>query len=59
MLYDREARYLQLVEAAQDLGIATFGFAVGAGPLQDPQDRAIVRTTLNRMTDLIVRDQES
>ena len=60
VLYDREARrYLQLVEAAQDRDIATFGFAVGAGPLQDPEDRAIVRTTLNRMTDLVVRDQES
>jgi polysaccharide pyruvyl transferase CsaB len=60
VLYDREARrYLQLVEVAQDRGIATFGFAVGAGPLQDPEDRAIVQTTLNRMTDLVVRDQES
>jgi polysaccharide pyruvyl transferase CsaB len=60
VLYDREARrYLHLVAAAQDRGIATFGFAVGAGPLQDPEDRAIVRTTLNRMTDLVVRDQES
>jgi hypothetical protein len=59
-LYDREARrYLQLVEAAQERGIGTFGFAVGAGPLQDPEDREIVRTTLNRMTDLVVRDQES
>jgi polysaccharide pyruvyl transferase WcaK-like protein len=60
VLYDGEApRYLQLVEAVQDCGIATFGFAVGAGPLRDPQDRAIVRTILNRMTDLVVRDQES
>jgi polysaccharide pyruvyl transferase CsaB len=60
VLYDREARrYLQLVETAQERGIGTFGFAVGAGPLQDPEDRAIVRTTLNRMTDLVVRDQES
>ncbi|MGH3787742.1 MAG: polysaccharide pyruvyl transferase family protein [Pseudonocardiaceae bacterium] len=60
VLYDREARrYLQLVGAAQDHGISTFGYAVGAGPLQDPEDRVIVRTTLNRMTDLVVRDQES
>jgi polysaccharide pyruvyl transferase CsaB len=60
VLYDREARrYLQLVEAAQDRDIATFAFAVGAGPLQDPEDCAIARTTLNRMTDLVVRDQES
>ena len=60
VLYDREARrYLQLVAAAQDRGIPTFGYALGAGPLQEPEDRAIVRTTLNRMTDIVVRDQES
>lgn len=60
VLYDREARrYLQLVAAAQERGIPTFGYAVGAGPLQDPEDRAIVRETLNRMTDLVVRDEES
>ncbi|MDQ4102780.1 MAG: polysaccharide pyruvyl transferase family protein [Actinomycetota bacterium] len=60
VLYDREARrYLQLVAAAQDRDIPTFGYAVGAGPLQESEDCAIVRTTLNRMTDLVVRDEES
>ncbi|GAB3662165.1 polysaccharide pyruvyl transferase family protein [Glycomyces tarimensis] len=60
ILYDREARrYLQLVRAAQDRGIPTFTYAVGVGPLRDPEDRAIVRDTLNRVNDLVVRDEES
>lgn len=60
LLFDRDARrYLQIVSAAQDRRIPTFGYAVGAGPLRDPEDRAIVRATLNRMTDVVVRDQES
>ncbi len=60
MLYDGEARrYLQFVRAAQDRGIPTFSYAVGAGPLNDPEDREMVRTALNRMTDVVVRDEES
>jgi polysaccharide pyruvyl transferase CsaB len=60
ILYDREARrYLQIVGVAQDQRIPTFGYAMGAGPLRDPDDRAVVRATLNRMTDLVVRDEES
>lgn len=60
VLYDGEARrYLQFVRAAQDRGIPTFSYAVGAGPLDDPEDREMVRTTLNRMTDVVVRDEES
>ncbi|MCW2650464.1 MAG: hypothetical protein JWR32_1440 [Mycobacterium sp.] len=60
ILYDREARrYLQIVGAAQDQRIPTFGYAMGAGPLRDPEDRAVVGATLNRMTDIVVRDEES
>jgi polysaccharide pyruvyl transferase CsaB len=60
MLYDQEAhRYLQLVRAAQDSGIPTFSYAVGAGPLNDPGDRELVRETLSRMTEIVVRDEES
>ena len=60
VLYDKEAhRYLQWVRAAQDRGIPTFSYAVGAGPLNEPEERELVRKTLNRMTDIVVRDEES
>ncbi|MGW1028012.1 polysaccharide pyruvyl transferase family protein [Streptomyces sp. NPDC002577] len=60
VLYDSEARrYLRLVSAAQDLGVRTFAYAVGAGPLREPDDRKAVRTALAGMDDVVVRDDES
>ncbi|MFF4351036.1 polysaccharide pyruvyl transferase family protein [Streptomyces sp. NPDC001530] len=60
ILYDGEARrYLRLVGAAQDLGVRTFAYAVGAGPLHDAEDREAVRTVLAEMGDVVVRDDES
>ncbi|MBC7267129.1 MAG: polysaccharide pyruvyl transferase family protein [Streptomyces sp.] len=59
-LYDGEARrYLRLVRAAQDRSIPTFAYAVGAGPLREPDDREAVRTVLAAMDDVVVRDEES
>ncbi|MEU3255556.1 polysaccharide pyruvyl transferase family protein [Streptomyces sp. NPDC006997] len=59
-LYDGEARrYLKLVRAAQERGVPTFAYAVGAGPLREPDDREAVRTVLARMDDVVVRDEES
>ncbi|MFI2433268.1 polysaccharide pyruvyl transferase family protein [Streptomyces sp. NPDC018693] len=60
ILYDGEARrYLRLVRAAHERGVPTFGYAVGAGPLRDPDDRDAVRSVLPDMDDLVVRDEES
>jgi polysaccharide pyruvyl transferase CsaB len=60
ILYDGEARrYLRLVEAAQAHGVRTFGYAVGAGPLRDADDRAAVRAVLPMMDEVVVRDEES
>ena len=60
ILYDGEARrYLRLVRAAQDRGVRTFAYAVGAGPLREADDREAVRTVLPEMDDVVVRDEES
>jgi polysaccharide pyruvyl transferase CsaB len=60
ILYDGEARrYLRLVRAAQERGVRTFAYAVGAGPLGEPEDRETVRTVLAEMDDVVVRDEES
>lgn len=60
ILYDGEARrYLRLVNAAHERGVPTFAYAVGAGPLREADDRDAVRTVLPRMTDVVVRDEES
>lgn len=60
ILYDGEARrYLRLVRAAQAHGVRTFAYAVGAGPLREPEDREAVRSALGAMDDVVVRDEES
>jgi polysaccharide pyruvyl transferase CsaB len=60
ILYDGEARrYLRLVRAAQERGVPTFAYAIGAGPLGEPEDREAVRTVLAEMDDVVVRDEES
>ncbi|AJP05126.1 polysaccharide pyruvyl transferase [Streptomyces cyaneogriseus subsp. noncyanogenus] len=60
ILYDSEARrYLRLVRTAQDRGVPTFAYAVGAGPLREAEDREAVRGVLADMDDIVVRDQES
>jgi polysaccharide pyruvyl transferase CsaB len=60
ILYDSEARlYLRAVRLAQDRDIPTVAYAVGAGPLDDPEDREAVRTALGRMTAVAVRDELS
>jgi polysaccharide pyruvyl transferase CsaB len=60
VLYDTEShRYLQVVQAANDAGVPVFVYAVGAGPLHDPEERAVARRVLTRARDLVVRDQGS
>jgi polysaccharide pyruvyl transferase CsaB len=60
ILYDGQARgYLRWVREAQDRGIPTFAYAIGAGPLQDQEDRLAAREAMEALTELTVRDEES
>jgi len=58
ILYDREAdAYLRLVRLAQEAGVATATYAVGAGPLDRAADRASVTAALNEMRLVTVREK--
>ena len=58
ILYDHEAEsYLRLVRFAQDAGVTTATYAVGAGPLERPADRAAVAAALNEMRLVTVREK--
>jgi polysaccharide pyruvyl transferase CsaB len=60
ILYDEEARvYLRDVRLGQEHGVPTFAFAVGVGPLEDLEDRQLVRETVEAMDGVTVRDEES
>jgi polysaccharide pyruvyl transferase CsaB len=57
ILFDGEARlYLREVRLAQERGIPTMAYALGAGPLDDQQDRDVTREALGRMQAVTVRD---
>ncbi|HEV7368194.1 polysaccharide pyruvyl transferase family protein [Arenibaculum sp.] len=57
ILYDTEAKtYLREVVMAQELGVPTFAFAIGIGPLKDKEERDAVRDGLNRMAGITVRE---
>jgi polysaccharide pyruvyl transferase CsaB len=60
VLHDGQASpLLRPVRVAHRLGIPTFGYAIGAGPLRDRDDICLVRQVVGDMTDLTVRDHES
>ncbi|MBT8226691.1 MAG: polysaccharide pyruvyl transferase [Dactylosporangium sp.] len=60
ILYDTEARhYLRLVRAAQEQAVPVFVHALGAGPLTEETDRAMVREALASTVDVTVRDAAS
>lgn len=57
ILYDSEAQtYLREVVIAQKYGVPTFAYAVGIGPLRDREERRAVRTGMNRMAGITVRE---
>jgi polysaccharide pyruvyl transferase CsaB len=57
ILYDTEAQvYLREVELAHEAGVPTFAYAIGVGPLHKPEERRAVRTGLNRMAGITVRE---
>jgi polysaccharide pyruvyl transferase WcaK-like protein len=60
VLHDGQASgVMRPVRLAHRLGIPTFGYAIGAGPLTAHEDIDLVREVVEDMTDLTVRDHES
>ncbi|MDP8976121.1 MAG: polysaccharide pyruvyl transferase family protein [Actinomycetota bacterium] len=60
ILYDDEANnYVREVRLAQERGIPTMAYAIGAGPLRGREDRQVVRDALNGMEVITVRDTET
>ncbi|MDP8992409.1 MAG: polysaccharide pyruvyl transferase family protein [Actinomycetota bacterium] len=60
ILYDEEApNYVREVSLAQERGIPTMAYAIGAGPLRSRDDRLVVRDALNGMEAVTVRDTET
>jgi polysaccharide pyruvyl transferase WcaK-like protein len=60
VVYDGECqRYLRVVQAAHTAGVPVFVHAIGAGPLTDHGDGGIACNALQRVQDLVVRDQGS
>ncbi|TGD94027.1 polysaccharide pyruvyl transferase family protein [Methylobacterium nonmethylotrophicum] len=57
ILYDNEAQYyLRVTALARDLGVPTFAFAIGIGPLERRDDQIAVRDALNEMAGITVRE---
>lgn len=60
ILYDRNvATYLREVYVAHDLGVPVMIYAVGAGPLEDPERQRMVRECLDRAAVVTVREREA
>ena len=60
ILYDGEAHnFVREVSLAQERGIPTMAYAIGAGPLRGREDRQVVREALDGMDAVTVRDTET
>jgi polysaccharide pyruvyl transferase CsaB len=60
ILYDHEVKtYLREAQLAHEEGIPIMIYAVGAGPLKDPQSQALVREVLGTASVITVRDKSS
>jgi polysaccharide pyruvyl transferase CsaB len=58
ILYDHEVKtYLREAQLAHEEGIPIMIYAVGAGPLKDPQSQALVREVLGTASVITVRDK--
>jgi polysaccharide pyruvyl transferase CsaB len=57
LLFDGEAAaFLREVRIAQELGVPTMTYAIGAGPLQDAEEREMVRATMANVDRITVRE---
>jgi polysaccharide pyruvyl transferase CsaB len=60
ILYDRDVKlYLREVEIAHELGIPVVIYAIGTGPLNDPENRKSVVKNLSRAAAVTVRDRQA
>ncbi|MDQ3571065.1 MAG: polysaccharide pyruvyl transferase family protein [Actinomycetota bacterium] len=60
ILYDEEVHnYVREVNLAQERGVPTMAYAIGAGPLRDREDRLVVRDAIGGMDAVTVRDAET
>jgi polysaccharide pyruvyl transferase CsaB len=60
ILFDAEAGiYLRELMLAEELGVPAMVYAVGAGPLEDPDSQRLVRTCLERAAAVTVRDRRA
>src|SRR5690606_28489054 len=60
ILYDKNAAtFLREVRVAEDLGVPVMIYAVGAGPLEDPERQRLVRECLDRAAAVTVREREA
>jgi polysaccharide pyruvyl transferase CsaB len=60
ILYDAEARvYLREVSIAREKGVPVMLYAVGAGPLNDPQIQSAVRDALEHVDLITVRERSA
>ncbi|WP_028296726.1 polysaccharide pyruvyl transferase family protein [Olivibacter sitiensis] len=60
LLYDADVKfYLREVKIAQELGIPTMLYAIGAGPLNNAASQSLVADVLNHVDAITVRDVDS
>ena len=58
ILYDADAAlYLREAQIAMDSGVPVMLYAIGAGPLKDPNVQALVRECLNKVDVITVRER--
>jgi polysaccharide pyruvyl transferase CsaB len=58
ILYDRDVKtFLREVELAHEIGVPVFVYAIGTGPLDDPDNRKLVVRQLDRAAAVTVRDR--
>jgi polysaccharide pyruvyl transferase CsaB len=60
ILYDADAQtYLREAVVAQEAGVPVMLYAIGAGPLKDPNAQALVRDCLNKVDVITVREKSA
>lgn len=60
ILFDAEASiYMREVSLAHDLGVPVITYAIGAGPLRNPESQKIVRENLNKAAVITVRERKA
>ncbi len=60
ILYDADAQmYLREAVVAQESGVPVMLYAIGAGPLKDPNAQALVRDCLNKVDVITVREKSA